>query len=96
MANEDMIKSSVGGRSAGNNKGTYGEEEAWPMAEELKSAAPAVAKIMLKKPAWYSTKPKSVRALSERKVRGLCAQKSDETVLTALGVGFVLGLIYKH
>jgi len=44
MANEDMIKSSVGESSARNNKGTYGEEEAWPMAEELKSAAPAVAK----------------------------------------------------
>jgi ElaB/YqjD/DUF883 family membrane-anchored ribosome-binding protein len=94
MANEDMIKSSVGGSP--RNKGTHGEEEAWPMAEELKSAAPAVAKD-------YAEKASVVFDEGKERVRTFREDGEDyvrknpmKAVFTALGVGFVLGLIYKH
>ena len=93
MANEDMIGSSVGGSSA-RNKGPH-SEEAWHTAEDLKSAAP-VAKD-------YAEKAGAV--LGEAKERGRTLRQDGEdyvpknpmkAVFTALGVGFVLGLIYKH
>ena len=88
MANEDMIGSST------RNKGAH-IEEAWHMAEDLKSAAP-VAKD-------YAEKAGAV--LDETKERGRTLRQDGEdyerknpmkAVFTALGVGFVLGLIYKH
>jgi len=95
MANEDMIKNSGGGSST-PNKGTHGEEEASPMAEDLKSAAPAVAKD-------YAEKASVVFDEAKQRARTLREDGKDyvrknpmKTVLTALGVGFVLGLVYKH
>ena len=93
MANEDMIGSSVGGSSA-RNKGAH-SEEAWHTAEDLKPAAP-VAKD-------YAEKAGAVP--DETKERGRTLRQDGEdyvrknpmkAVFTALGVGFVLGLIYKH
>jgi ElaB/YqjD/DUF883 family membrane-anchored ribosome-binding protein len=55
------------------------------MAEELKSAAPAVAKD-------YAEKASVVFDEAKKRVR----KNPTKAVLTALGIGFVLGLIYKH
>jgi ElaB/YqjD/DUF883 family membrane-anchored ribosome-binding protein len=95
MANEDMIGSSVG-ESSVRNKGGHGEEEAWHTAEDLKSAAPAVAKE-------YTEKASAVFDEAKERVRTLREDGEDyvrknpmKAVFTALGVGFVLGLIYKH
>ena len=91
-----MIGSSVGGSSV-RNKGGQGEEEAWHTAEDLKSAAPpAVAKE-------YTEKASAVLDEAKDRVRTLREDGEDyvrknpmKAVFTALGVGFVLGLIYKH
>ena len=93
MANEDMIGSSVGGSRA-RNKGAR-SEGAWHTAEDLKSAAP-MAKD-------YAEKAGAVLDESKERVRTLRQDGEDyvrknpmKTVCTALGVGSVLGLIYKH
>jgi ElaB/YqjD/DUF883 family membrane-anchored ribosome-binding protein len=95
MANEDMIGSNVGGSSV-RNEGAHGEEEAWHTAEDLKSAAPAVAKE-------YAEKAGAVFDEAKERVRTLREDSEDyvrknpmKAVFTALGVGLVLGLIYKH
>ena len=95
MANEDIIGSNVGGSSV-RNKGAHGEEEAWHTAEDLKSAAPAVAKD-------YAEKASVVFDEANERVRTFREDGEDyvrknpmKAVFAALGVGFVLGLIYKH
>ena len=94
MADEDMIGSSVGGSSA-PSEGTH-DDEAWHTAEELKSAAPPVAQD-------YTEKASTVFDEAKQRVRTLREDGEDyvrknptKAVFTALGVGFVLGLIYKH
>jgi ElaB/YqjD/DUF883 family membrane-anchored ribosome-binding protein len=94
MANEDMIGSSVEGSSA-RNKGAH-SEESWHTAEDLKSAASAVAKD-------YAEKGSAVLDEAKERVRTLREDGADyvrknptKAVFAALGVGFVLGLIYKH
>jgi len=95
MPNEDMIGSSVGGRSA-RNKGAHSEDEASHIAEDLKSAAPAVAID-------YAEKASAVFDEAKERVRTLREDGEDyvrknpmKAVFTALGVGFVLGLICKR
>jgi ElaB/YqjD/DUF883 family membrane-anchored ribosome-binding protein len=95
MANEDMIGSSVGGSST-RNKGTHSGEEPWHTAEELKSSAPAVATD-------YAEKASAVFDEAKERARTFREDGEDyvrrnpmKAVFTALGVGFVLGLIYKH
>lgn len=95
MANEDMIGSSVGGSSA-RNKGAHSEPEPWHTAEDLKSAGSVVAKD-------YAEKASAVLDEAKERVRTLRQDGEDyvrknpmKAVLTALGVGFLLGLIYKH
>jgi ElaB/YqjD/DUF883 family membrane-anchored ribosome-binding protein len=95
MANEDMIGSSVGGSSA-RSKGAHSEEEeAWHTAEDLKSAAPATKD--------YAEEASAVLDEAKERVRTLRQDGEDyvrknpmKAVFTALGVGFVLGLIFKH
>ena len=90
-----MIGSSVGKGSAWN-KETHSEEKPWHTAEELKSAAPAVPKD-------YSERASAAFDEAKERVRTFRADAEDyvrknptKAVFTALGVGFVLGLIYKH
>ncbi len=93
MANEDMIGSSVGGSSA-RNKGAH-SEEAWRMAEDLKSAAPVTkddaeeASVVLDE---AKQRVRTLRQDGEAYVR----KNPMKAVFTALGVGFVLGLVFKH
>lgn len=95
MANEDIIGSKVEGSGA-RIEGAHGNEEAWRTAEELKSAAPAVAED-------YAEKAGAVFDEAKERVRTLREDGEDyvrknptKAVLTALGVGFVLGLIFKQ
>ena len=95
MTNEDMIGSGIGESSA-RKEGAHGDEEAWHTAEELKSAGTAVAKD-------YTEKASTVFDEAKERVRTLREDGEDyvrknptKAVFTALGVGFVLGLIYKH
>ena len=95
MTNEDMIGSSVG-ESIAWDEGAHGDEKAWHTAEELKSATPAVAKD-------YAENASTVFDEAKERVRTLREDGEDyvrknptKAVFTALGVGFVLGLIYKH
>ena len=95
MTNEDMIGSSVGGSITGN-EGAHGDEEAWHTAEESKSATPAVAQN-------YAEKASTVFDEAKERVRTLREDGEDyvrknptKAVFTALGVGFVLALIYRH
>jgi ElaB/YqjD/DUF883 family membrane-anchored ribosome-binding protein len=95
MTNEDMIGSNVEGSSA-RNEGAHGDEEAWHTAEELKSAAPGIVKD-------YTEQATTVFGEAKERVRTLREDGEDyvrknptKAVFTALGVGFVLGLIYKH
>jgi ElaB/YqjD/DUF883 family membrane-anchored ribosome-binding protein len=95
MTNEDMIGSSVGGSSPQTER-THGDEEAWHTAEESKSATPAVAQD-------YAEKASAVFDEAKERVRTLREDGEDyvrknptKAVFTALGVGFVLALIYRH
>jgi ElaB/YqjD/DUF883 family membrane-anchored ribosome-binding protein len=95
MTNKDMIGGSLGGSSA-RNEGAQGHEETWPAAEALASATPAVAKD-------YAEKASTVFDEAKDRVRTLREDGEDyvrknptKAVFTALGVGFVLALIYKH
>jgi ElaB/YqjD/DUF883 family membrane-anchored ribosome-binding protein len=95
MAKEDMIGSNVGGSSA-QNKRAHSEQEPWHTAEDLKSAESAVAKD-------YAERASAVLDEAKERVRTLRQDGEDyvrknpmKAVLTALGVGFLLGLIYKH
>jgi ElaB/YqjD/DUF883 family membrane-anchored ribosome-binding protein len=95
MTNEDMIGSSVGGSSA-QTEGAHGDEEGLHTAEELKSATPAVAQD-------YAEKASTVFDEAKERVRTLREDGEDyvrknptKAVITALGVGFLLALIYKH
>jgi ElaB/YqjD/DUF883 family membrane-anchored ribosome-binding protein len=95
MANEDMIGSSVG-ESRAPNKGTQSKEGAWQAAENLKSAAPAGAKE-------YAEKTSAVFDEAKNRVRTLREDGEDyvranpmKAVFTALGVGFMLGTIFKR
>ena len=94
MANEDMIGGSVG-KSRVDDKGTHGQE-AWHTAEDVKSAGATVAKDYTEK---------AGAALDEAKKRARTLREDGEdyvrknpmkTVFTALGVGFMLGVIFKH
>ena len=89
MANEDMIGSSA------QIKGAHGEES-WHTSDDLKSAAAPVAKD-------YAEKAGAVLGEAKERVRTLRQDGEDyvrknpmKAVFTALSVGFMLGLIYKH
>jgi ElaB/YqjD/DUF883 family membrane-anchored ribosome-binding protein len=94
MANEDMIGGSVG-QSRGDNKGIHGQE-AWHTAEDLKSTVPTVAKD-------YTEKAGAALDEAKKRVRTLREDGDDyvrknpmKAVFTALGVGFMLGTIFKR
>ena len=95
MSNEDMIGNSVGG-STTRKEEVRADEEARHMGEEVKSASPAVAKN-------YTEEASTVLDKAKERVRTLREDGEDyvrknptKAVFTAMGVGFVLGLIYKH
>jgi ElaB/YqjD/DUF883 family membrane-anchored ribosome-binding protein len=95
MANEDMIGSSLG-KSSAENKGAHSEEETWHTAGDFKSAAPAEAKDSAEKAsAVFDEVEERVRTLREDG-EDYARKNPTKAVLTALGVGFVLGLIYKN
>jgi ElaB/YqjD/DUF883 family membrane-anchored ribosome-binding protein len=90
MANEDMIGSSG---SEVRDKGTRGQEEP---TEELKSAIPSMVKD-------YAEKGSAVLGEAKNRVRTLREDGEDyvrtnpmKAVLTALGVGFMLGVTLKR
>ena len=90
-----MIGSSVGGSSA-QTEGAHGVEEGLHAAGELKSAASAVARD-------YTDKAGTILDEAKDRVRTLredgeeyVRRNPTKAVFTALGVGFVLGLIDKH
>jgi ElaB/YqjD/DUF883 family membrane-anchored ribosome-binding protein len=95
MANEDMIGSGMG-ESSLQNKVTHSEEEPWHTAGDLKSAVPAVTKDYAEKTSAVFDEAKerapTLREDSEDYVR----RNPVKAVFTALGVGFVLGLIFRH
>jgi ElaB/YqjD/DUF883 family membrane-anchored ribosome-binding protein len=95
MANEDMIGSSAG-ESKAQNKGTPGEEKAWHTARDLESAVPTAAKD-------YTEKARAALDEAKARVRTLREDGEDyvrtnpmKAVFTALGVGFMLGVIFKR
>ena len=96
MANENMIGSGVG-ESNPQNKRVQSEREEWhPAAEDVKSTATAVAQD-------YTDKAGKVLDEAKQRVRTLREEGEDyvrenpiKAVFTALGVGFMLGLIFRH
>ena len=95
MANEDMIESSAG-ESSPQTKRAHREKKTWRAAEDLKSAARGVAEDYTEK---------ASEALNEAKERVGALRDSGEdyvrqnpmkAVLTALGIGFMLGFIFRH
>lgn len=95
MANENMIESGAG-ESSRQNKRAQSEKEAWRAAEDLKSAAPGVAEDYIEKAskAWDDAKERvgALRDDGEDYVR----ENPMKAVFTALGVGFVLGFIFRR
>jgi ElaB/YqjD/DUF883 family membrane-anchored ribosome-binding protein len=90
MANEDMIGSRA------QNKGAHSEKKARHTAEDLKSAAPAVAEK-------YTKKASKARDEAKERVRTLREDGEDyvrqnpmKAVLTALGVGYVLSFFFRR
>lgn len=95
MANEDIIESGAG-ESSPQKKRAHSEKEARCAPEDLKSAAPAVAEDYTEKPpkAWDEAKERvgALRDDGEDYVR----ENPMKAVFTALGVGFILGFIFRH
>jgi ElaB/YqjD/DUF883 family membrane-anchored ribosome-binding protein len=95
MTNENMIESGAG-ESSPQNKRAHSKKEAWRAAEDLKSAVPAVAEDYTEKAskAWDEAKERvgALRDDGEDYVRG----NPMKAVFTALGVGFMLGFIFRR
>ena len=95
MANENI--GSTAGESSPQNKPAHGEREAWRSTpEDMKSTVTAVAQD-------YSDKAGKALDEAKQRVRTLREDGEDyvrknpmKTVFTALGVGFMLGVIFKH
>jgi ElaB/YqjD/DUF883 family membrane-anchored ribosome-binding protein len=94
MANEDMTGGSEGQEMV-HNKGIHGQE-AWHTAEDLKSTGATVAKD-------YTEKAGAALDEAKMRVRTLREDSEDylgknpmKAVFTALGVGFMLGIIFKR
>jgi ElaB/YqjD/DUF883 family membrane-anchored ribosome-binding protein len=95
MANEN-IGSSVG-ESIPQNKSAHSERKEWrPAPEDLKSTLTAVAQD-------YTGKASEALDEAKQRVRTLREDGEDyvrknpmKAVFTALGVGFTLGLIFRH
>lgn len=90
-----MIESSAG-ESSPQTKRAHSEKDARRAAEDLKSAARGVAEDYTEK---------ASKALNEAKERVGALRDSGEdyvrqnpmkVVLTALGIGFLLGFIFRH
>ena len=96
MANEDRIGSTVGESSPQDKRAQSKREERRPAAEDVKSTVTAVAQD-------YTDKADKALDEAKRRVRTLREDGEDyvrenpmKAVFTALGVGFVLGLIFRH
>jgi hypothetical protein len=95
MANENI--GSTAGESSPQNKPAHGEREEWrPAPEDLKSTVTAVAQD-------YADKASEALDEAKQRVRTLREDGEDyvrenpmKAVFTALGVGFMLGLIFRH
>ena len=96
MANENMIGSRAG-ESGLQNKRTQSErEERRPEVEAVKSTVTAVAQD-------YTDKASKALDEAKKRVRTLREDGEDyvrenpmKAIFTALGVGFTLGLIFRH
>ena len=96
MANENMIGSTAG-ESGPQNKRAQSEREKWrPEVEAVKSTVTAVAED-------YTDKASKALDEAKQRVRTLREDGEDfvrenpmKAVFTALGVGFMLGLIFRH
>ena len=96
MANENMIGSRAGENNP-QNKRAQSEREQWrPEVEAVKSTVTAVKQD-------YAEKAGKTLDEAKQRVRTLREDGEDyvrenpiKAVCTALGVGFMLGLIFKH
>jgi ElaB/YqjD/DUF883 family membrane-anchored ribosome-binding protein len=95
MANEDMIGSGIGECSP-QNKGTHSEEEAWHTAGDLKSAVPAAAKDYAEEASAVFDEARERAPTFREDSEDYVRKNPVKAVFTALGVGFVLGLIFRH
>ena len=95
MPNENMIQSGAG-ESSPQYKRAHREKKMWRTAEDLKSTALGVAEDYTEK---------ASKALDEAKERVGALRDDGEdyvrenpmkAVFTALGVGFMLGFIFRH
>jgi ElaB/YqjD/DUF883 family membrane-anchored ribosome-binding protein len=95
MANENIGSSA--GESSPQNKRVHNEREEWrPTPEDMKSTATTVAQD-------YTDKTSKALDEAKQRVRTLREDGEDyvrknpmKAVFTALGVGFTLGLIFRH
>ena len=96
MANENMIGSSAGDSSPQNMR-TQSERKEWrPSAEDVKSTVTTAAQD-------YTDKAGKALDEAKRRVRTLREDGEDyvrenpmKAIFTALGIGFMLGLLFKH
>ena len=95
MANENMIESGAS-ESSPQNKRARNEKETSRAEEDLKSAASAVAEDYTKKGSKALTEAKervgALRDNGEDYVR----ENPMKAIFTALGVGFMLGFIFRR
>jgi ElaB/YqjD/DUF883 family membrane-anchored ribosome-binding protein len=96
MANENMIGSRAGESSPQNKRAQSEREGRHPAAEDVKSTVTAVAQD-------YTDKAGKALDEAKQRVRTLREDGEDyvrenpmKAVFTALGVGFMLGLIFRH
>ena len=95
MANENI--GSTAGESSPQNKRAYREKDEWrSTSEDMKSTVTAVAQD-------YTEKGSKALDEAKQRVRTLREDAEDyvrknpmKAVFTALGVGFTLGLIFRH
>ena len=95
MANENMIESGAG-ESSPQNKRAHREEKTWRAAEDLKSAALGVAEDYTEKASKALDEAKERVGALRDDTEDYVRQNPMRAVFTALGVGFMLGFIFRH
>ena len=95
MANENI--GSTAGESSPQNKRAHREKDEWrSTSEDMKSTVTAVAQDYTEKGSKASDEAKQrVRTLRED-AQDYVRRNPMKAVFTALGVGFTLGLIFRH
>jgi ElaB/YqjD/DUF883 family membrane-anchored ribosome-binding protein len=95
MANEDLIHRAAG-ESSTQDVSAHIANEGWRTVEDLKSAAPALAKDYVELATEASDQTQARLHTLRKEAEDYVRENPMKTVLTALGVGFMLARVLRR